>query len=282
VLLAGTRPHRGPRVPGCSAAASPQPPSRPGPQPDCLIGNGTSFCGYDAFGRPHKIVTADGKSTTLDYKGLRIVKRTVPVWDATRNGEVLQATREEYDGLGRLKLVKEPNGTMTRYTYDVGGRLTGVVTRGSDGAQPRSFSYDGRGFLTSELHPEVGLPGAKEADRETAYQYDARGNLTYKQTPTWSLHYHYDAAGRLTGVGTESDPQKDLRHLVYANGKLSQAKAYNDRMVGGACTRFQVLQDFSYDPNHGRLKDLETRLQQQAVNFLSRSAARRKASTNST
>jgi YD repeat-containing protein len=175
-------------------------------------GKGTAYCNYDAFGRPGLVMTADGKTTLLEYQGQRVVKRTRRVWDGSK--EVLGTTREEYDGLGRLRAIREPNGTLTRYGYDVGGRLATVTAK----TQSRTFKFDGRGFLFREVQPESGT---------VIYRYDAWGNVTRKITPTGTIVYEYDTAGRLIQVST---PQTPLRILSYvpsgaAAGKLEQARA---------------------------------------------------------
>ena len=56
-----------------------------------------------------------------------------------------------------MSSVSEKNDTITAsYTYDIGNRLSGVRMTGPEGFQTRSFSYDSRGLLTSETHPENG------------------------------------------------------------------------------------------------------------------------------
>jgi YD repeat-containing protein len=99
-------------------------------------GKGTGYCNFDAFGRPGLVMTADGKTTLLEYQGQRVVKRTRRVWDGAK--EVLGTTREEYDGLGRLRAIREPNGTWTRYGYDMGGRLATVTMK----TQTRTFNSE--------------------------------------------------------------------------------------------------------------------------------------------
>src|SRR6202035_5764137 len=218
--------------------------------------NATTFTKFDAFGRPGTITTPDGKVILLDYQGTRISKRTVGVWNGTV--EALGTTKEEYDGLGRLRSLTEPNGTLTRYTSEVGGKL--AVEAGNAGvgnSQFRSFIYDGRGFLMSEVQPESG---------KTDYEYDAMGNMTAKTTPSGSIFPQYDEAGRLIQASARrgAPPQDALRTISYAaDGKLIFAGAMNDRKLGGVCTRFEVRQDFAYDPSHGRLQSQSTGLRQQ-------------------
>jgi RHS repeat-associated protein len=220
-----------------------EPSANPGAQ-------GTRYLDYDPFGRPARIVPADGKTTYLDYQGARGVTRTQRVFNGTR--EVPVTTREEYDGLGRLRRIRDPNGVWSRYRYDAGGKLSTATTNGSAG-QTRNFHYDGRGFLVGEQHPESGF---------ASYRYDARGNVTRKATPTGTLRSSYDEAGRLLSVIT---PQAALKQFSYGTGsdagKLKQARAFNWRM-GSTCSALEVRQDFTYDPTTGRLASENTSLWQ--------------------
>jgi RHS repeat-associated protein len=215
-------------------------------------GKGTAYCDFDAFGRPGRIVTADGKLTRLDYQGARVVLRTRRVWDG--KNEVGGTTREEYDSLGRLRRIREPNLTWTYYWYDMGGRLSSVTANAKKTQQQtRTFHYDGRGFLDREVQPESGT---------VTYEYDAQGNVTKMMTPTGTILYGYDTAGRLIQVET---PQGPLRKLAYfasgsATGKLEQARAFNDRQVGSSCLTYEVRQDFAYNSSHGRLQTEATSL----------------------
>ena len=130
------------------------------------LGAGVTHYDYDAFGRPTRITPPDGSAhdALLSYAGDRTVTRTVKI-GSSRNtsGLIVEepvATTETYDRQGRLISVAErssPTGgtTTTSYAYDVGGRLKSVVTN----SQTRLFSYDHRGFLLSETHPEKGATG---------------------------------------------------------------------------------------------------------------------------
>ncbi|HVT57921.1 MAG TPA: hypothetical protein VHR45_05945, partial [Thermoanaerobaculia bacterium] len=219
----------------------------------------------DPFGRPAEVDAADGKKTQFGYLGARVLTRSNrvqqqlqvpdaqghPVW---KTAEVWATNEETYDGLGRLRQIKDPNGTLTRYYYDVGGRLGTVIS----GGQTRSFNYDGRGFLIAERHPESGL---------TSYRYDARGNVVQESTATGSLFSSYDAASRLRVVSTVGGAV--LKEFTYGtpnyyNGKLVSARASNYRSTG-ACTAYVVQQDLRYDPSHGRLSSEDTTLFQGAT-----------------
>ena len=95
-----------------------------------------------------------------------------PTGDQSTNGK----TRvQEFNGLGQLKSVCEvntytdkaacgqtiaANGYVTNYGYDALGHLTSVA----QGAQTRTFYYDGVNRLTKEINPENGT---------TTYTYDS-------------------------------------------------------------------------------------------------------------
>ena len=150
--------------------------SEPGPDSGSLPG-WTIFGAYDPFGRPGYIDPPDGSGHRLrfSYAGARWTSRTARVATST-NGESWQTTEEERDFHGRLRSVTEPNQTITRYDYRVGGELVRVCagfTPPGTCAQERLFEYDNRGFLRSERHPEVGVYGNDKINYEG---YDPKGH----------------------------------------------------------------------------------------------------------
>ncbi|MGH9380216.1 MAG: hypothetical protein ACRD2Z_06355, partial [Thermoanaerobaculia bacterium] len=146
-----------------------------------------------------------GTCARLIYTGDRIVRRGVSL---NLNGPSPSETRvavsyEHRDSFGRLVQVDtpaKPGGTLveTTYTYDVGNRLKSV----NFGGQPRSFTYDNRGFLTQECHPEKGVQGNGCV---TYPSYDALGNALKKQEGSRTLTSQYDFAGRLIKVQSNTD-----------------------------------------------------------------------------
>ncbi|HEX9984726.1 MAG TPA: hypothetical protein VGF69_15805 [Thermoanaerobaculia bacterium] len=165
----------------------------------------TQFLEYDSFGRPLRVRAADGSETTYTYQGVSSMTRTVRI--ALPWGETDVTTTEKYDMAGRLWQVIEPSGptsatsaagaaVTTTYGYDTGGRLTTVSIAGVEGTQPRSFTYDGRGFLLSETHPENGTI--------TYTQFSASGHARFKDGAgsAFDQRFTYDSAGRLTEIAT--------------------------------------------------------------------------------
>jgi len=183
----------------------------------------TRYLDYDPFGRPTRIQSPDYTASndhevTIEYLGVRWQQRGLSVATNLVGGETRYYTEEHRDHLGRLFRVRERNGAAnafnnTNYSYDAAGRLAGVTMHGGAIQQNRSFSYDGRGFLLSETHPENGT---------TYYSnYDAGGNAGRKRTGPqngqFDLSYVYDDAQRLTKVRRWSDNQL-LKEFTYGSG----------------------------------------------------------------
>ncbi len=229
----------------------------------------TSFV-YDLFGRATRVTAPDNHQTTFSYAGLSSMMRNVTVRTSAQ-GESSEATTETYDRHGRLVSVAEysnpdPNAgaVTTSYTYDVGNRLSGVSTSGGTTTQTRSFTYDNRGFLTSETSPEKS--GA------VTYTFDARGHATRAVDGPFDLSYGYDPAERLTSVQETGGAQRALKSFTFAtanvpancitgtcnaaNGKLSTATRnhYDDAVTGGV----SVAEAYQYSEVGGRVSQRDT------------------------
>lgn len=217
---------------------------------------------YDGFGRPLTITPPDGPAhaETYSYAGVREKTRTRSI-ATTETGETAVESREEYDRQGRLWKVRENAGggeIVTQYGYDGAGRLRSVAMTGPDGyTQPeRVFSYDGRGLLTTESHPESGV---------TNYLYDALGQVLRKDTPALDLQYQYDGAARLqqvqqTGLGalkawtfSQANSGQDR-----SNGKVATATRYNYLPALGGTTRVQ--ETYTYAGRGGRVSSTKTEI----------------------
>ncbi len=236
----------------------------------------TEYLGFDPFGRPGTIRPADGSThdTTLTYAGVRLTTRTQKV--ATAAGVETPATRtEEYDRQGRLWKVTEPSGSSganvtTTYAYDVGGRLKQATTP-SVVTQSRIFTYDGRGFLTSEQLPEIGLSG----NGTILYsKLDARGHARRVQDGQHDLAFTYDAAERLTQVAQADASGNPGTPVVTAfsyatangasnwkNGKLETATAYNPDLTGAS-----VVETYTYGGTAGRVSARQTQVEGRTIN----------------
>jgi YD repeat-containing protein len=224
---------------------------------------------FDRFGRPGTITRPDGSTTTFAYQGVRRIDRTARIHtqsgsDPCGGSDTCSTTTEIYDLHGRLRTVNEPgDNTIATYSYDVGGRLQGVSMVGDGITQTRSFTYDNRGFLNSEVHPEIGAAG----NGTTSYgQYDARGHAHSKTTGavngTFDLRFTYDDSERLTDV-YDNGGGRQLKHFDFATanadtnkqqGKLTQAVRTNHLAAGD----ITVTEKYEYKGTSGRTSLRET------------------------
>jgi len=167
-------------------------------------GSVTQYLNYDPFGRPGIIRPPDGSAhdVTFAYFGSREVRRTVKVGTSQGvGGQIVESpatTTEIYDRQGRLYRVTQ-SGTLlvTTHGYDVGNRLKSVSQTDGTNTQTRLFSYDNRGFLSSEQLPEKGVSGNGTV---TYFNYDARGHTGRKVDGPNDLRFSYDRAERVIQV----------------------------------------------------------------------------------
>ncbi|MEW2163024.1 DUF6531 domain-containing protein [Streptomyces sp. NPDC007084] len=156
---------------------------------------------YDAAGRLVKETDFEGRSRSYarDAKGQVILRRNAL-------GQVVRITRDTF---GRM-VVKDVDGAISTYTYDVNGWLsaakgpdaTVVLKRDEEGrlrsetvnGQTTTFVRDAAGRLLSRTTP-TGLTSAK--------RYDGRGEVAQIRTAGRTLDFDYDAARRLLSFGVD-------------------------------------------------------------------------------
>lgn len=230
-----------------------------------------TFTSYDPFGRVLEDVHADSTSTnvlktTFTYAGAR-TRTAVVNGTATASGSITK--KEFFDSQDRLAAVTENinGGVQTFYEYDSSNRLVKV----SQGEQTRTFTYDNRGFLLKETHPELGSSGVSYG------RYDARGNaheVYYGSTSTreeLDRSMTYDAAERLVLVSqpwrTMPDgkpaPLKSFTYYqrsdgdVYQLGLLKKTQRHNyvyDPAAVSVPKDIVITESYQYWPSTRRLK----------------------------
>jgi len=141
---------------------------------------------YNRFNQP-TFLTFPGDSDTTP----RTETRT---YDAkgrlhTQSGPAAYALTYEYDGSGNMNLMRDANGSETRWTYDARNRL--AEKKYADG-KTWTFTHDAAGNLKTR----------KDAlNRTTGYDYNAFGRVANIDYPTdQDVAFAYDNAGRLTGM----------------------------------------------------------------------------------
>lgn len=228
---------------------------------------GTAFSDFDIYGRPRRIRPADGAAhdITTSYAGARSMSRTAQV--ATGATETSATTTEVYDRHGRLHEVVEPNGTVTRYEYDAGNRIRRICQHAiaNSCGQQRLFSYDSRGWMLSETHPEKGASGNGLVQY---FDFDAFGNAGRRLDGPSHVRILRDAAARVIEIREASGLQRPLKTFTYATangtndfvrGKMQSASRHN--YVGAPFNAdAQVTQTYSYGGRQGRVSQRDTAL----------------------
>ncbi len=199
----------------------------------------------------------------IDYSGIQGVQRNFTVVSKADEGTTASSfvgtpetfgKFEGYDRFGRLQLVLEdlgvkvdhdgtpgtPDATAKRsrtlYDYAPHGEIksvrmlefdrnTGLQTPGTQ-QQTRTFTYDGRGFLVSESHPEF-------AGVTRTYDYDSRGNRRRSNDGRNVLTYAYDELENLDSVKIDSTAYKAYEYFYGPNagtarGHLKAATRFTD------------------------------------------------------
>lgn len=187
--------------------------------------NGTTLYIYDALSRKTSQTQPDGNTLQWCYDGSPTTGQSnchsnassaTGVWvDASdENGNDWQQVS---DGLNRLEVVVEPNGTsatpsmVTHYAYDANGNLLSSNQLGNGtGSVSRSFTYDSLSRLLCASNPEnstAQCPSSASSSYTTGtvgYTYDANGNVISKMSPapnsysgTITTTYNYDQLNRM-------------------------------------------------------------------------------------
>ena len=226
----------------------------------------TLFRLQDPFGRPTRITLPDGQVVVISYSGDGSRTIRVPVATSLIAGEPVltnAVTTEVHDRFGRLIELHEPNGTKTTYQHDAQGNLIQVkVNDGGSPVQSRTFTFDGRGFLTSETHPELGTSILYS-------EHDPLGNPGRIRRGGWDLAYSFDPAARLTEI-KERGTTRVWKSWDYAtgnfqagqwsNGKLRSASRHNRIFVPGTTEEADVVasESYTYDGLGGRISSVQT------------------------
>ncbi len=159
---------------------------------------------YDVLDRETQTSNPDGTRREFLYNGTRITTTKNHQVAVGVSGLSPVSTSEMRDVFGRIRRVND-NAARADYRYDAMNHLTRVELNevGGGGTQVRWFTYDGRGFLTSETHPELG-PGTVHHR-----SIDPLGHpelLQYPSDSSLDLAFTYDKAERLIQVKAVQPP----------------------------------------------------------------------------
>ncbi|MCB1058358.1 MAG: hypothetical protein KDD11_22890, partial [Acidobacteria bacterium] len=188
----------------------------------------TKYAFYDPFGRAFHVTRPDGQLETHFYKGARNV--TVSFDVQTTTGPQETWVRTVFDGVGRTTATVTPL-YRTDQVYDALGNVIDATRYSGSTSQRRLWTFDRRGFLTTERLPEVG--SGSTGLGSITYTRDALGQVRSRFDGRTTLTYGYDGAGRPISVKEGSKTWEEWSWGTsnsggdYRLGKLTEAVRHN-------------------------------------------------------
>ncbi|MCB1035108.1 MAG: RHS repeat protein, partial [Acidobacteria bacterium] len=228
--------------------------------------NRTLYKKYDAFGHATEINAPDRQVVRMFYFGDRKVERRAGVATSEASTEVV-TTSTFYDALGR---VVEEEGPLFRTVYDVDpyGQVIRATRWSGTASQVRTYGWDGRGLLTSEVLPEIGADGTGPGT--ITYRYDAMGHSIERWDGRVRLKTSYDVAGRPVSQSEGSRLWQEWEWGVCAVsstfgtnhcwGKLVEARRHN-YPTGSSTDDWRVSESYEYRGRLGQLSRRTTKLE---------------------
>jgi RHS repeat-associated protein len=129
--------------------------------------------------------------------------------------------RRTLDATGRVLAIQDAVGALTKFSYDVAGRLIGVATPGFTDAN-HQVVYDRYGRISNVWRAEVG---------EIIYDYqDGSPHVSEKLYLDVSGHFvrlesfSYDAIGRVTLIRQTADTGEQTAYAQYYDGKSGEGQ----------------------------------------------------------
>lgn len=212
---------------------------------------------FDGLGRVLKVIPPDG-SVTTNHTSYSYAGSAVTVTDPTG-----RQRKHEYDAQGRMAKAFEPDVDAgdsltqeTDYSYTVLGDL-GTVTQG---AQTRSYAYDGLRRLTDTTTPEGGpVHYDYNSFGLVTHQTDARGVVTNYDYDTLNRLWHVSYDTGSTGVptsstvtytyGTSTATNTNGRLVTMTNGSVTASYQYD--ILGRVTQQDRLIDETTYTLHYG-------------------------------
>jgi len=176
---------------------------------------------------------------------------TLATLRASAAAGAMRESRRSFDSLGRVIAEQNPEGTVTRYSYDAQGNLIrSEVAADTTEVREGRMRYNVFGELIGELHGEGAariLPGMSEAQLDALFaQYGVRHSYNNLGQRTESIDaagnktwYFYDASGRPTfvvkgvadGSGVANAQGEVVETRYNAFGEAIDTTAYTGRIT---------------------------------------------------
>lgn len=199
-----------------------------------VVGHVTTVTAWNQRGQPTSITDPNGVVTSLTYEPARGLLIQIAV-DTVNSPS---STTIEYDAVGQITKVTQPNGAYETYAYDGARRLTGVTNSAGDAI---SYTRDAMGnatstvitrsnattaFQRSQAFDELGrlIRSIGAASQTHSFGYDRTSNLVSVTDPRSNVFsYGFDPLNRLI---QEVDEQGAAVNLT-RNG-VNEVTAYQD------------------------------------------------------
>ncbi|MEV5605715.1 FG-GAP-like repeat-containing protein [Streptomyces sp. NPDC052299] len=179
---------------------------------------------YNSEGQVTSQQDALGRVTKFSYNG-STTDTTAPdggVWTDAYSGNIITAQYDPfgnktfygYDSSANVSKITDPEGKVTRYTYNENQRLTGIQKPASGQFE---YAYDSSENVTKYTDPQL---------RETTYTYNGGGLLdSIVDGLSNSTKFTYTTRGQLESV---TDPRGKITHYGYDSAGHQISVTYPD------------------------------------------------------
>ncbi len=182
------------------------------------LGHVTEVLNFDAHGQPKAIRNPNGDITILVYDARQRLKQRTEAAGTTD----VATTTFEYDGVGNLIRITQPNGSYLHYTFDASNRLISIAdnmdnqiryTLDNAGNRVKEETYDPNDILVqtqsrvfNALNQLIKSIGAD--NQEIDHEYDDNGNQIRITNPkNHATNQGFDPLNRLIQI---IDPENGL------------------------------------------------------------------------
>lgn len=182
----------------------------------------TRYERYDLAGRPTRVLDANGGATDLEYnlRGWLTARKIRGMDPGTEVDDAV--IRIEYDSVGQVTKIIQPDGAFLAFTYDAAHRLTGIA---DNSGSTVNYTLDGTGNRIAEETRDAGNVLRHNLSRV----YDQLGQLvTLADALSTPTDLTYDVVGNVDGVTDAYGRTTDTDYDPLGRLKLSIAN------VGGA------------------------------------------------
>jgi len=220
---------------------------------------------YDRRERPMRVDYSDG--TEIDFgfdPGGRMTRATSAQSDfsytydaddeltAVSNGLTGETIRYDYDDRGQRSTMTDPDGVVTRYTYDERALLTTINRGGRDEAQ---FTYDPAGQLTqrvdgSGIITEYHYTGADHLDLIQARKSD--GSTLFRQGFERDGNYNVTRMEQELTL-PDASHQTNILHYIYDD----LDRLVHEERRAADDTTILSRRDYDYDPSGNRTRRVQ-------------------------